>query len=179
MIERQSKLLSRGRQRDERENEGLRKKKRESRKGAGAARRRPASRRRYPSSRLRKPHPVATPARSQHEGANPASLPWRRPPLALGVCGHPRIVILCRRGAASIPHESTASFELPSRTPATLSRVFAQRWFPARQFPARRFSANEFRALVENLPVSLAKFLSRCVDLSRSRISHCREDFFR
>lgn len=58
--------------------------------------------------------------RSQHEGVNPASLPWRRPPLALG--GRSRIVILCRRGAASLSYESIVSFELPSRT-APLSRV--------------------------------------------------------
>lgn len=131
-IKRQRELFSCKRQR---ESEILRKKKT---KGKPQRRRRSAQTPGVPTSLPLEPalktppccHPGEIAAWRGPTHPSPATLPWRRPPLALG--GRPRIVILCRRGAASIPHESTTSFVLPSRTPVTLSRVFAHRGFPAR-----------------------------------------------
>lgn len=69
----------------------------EEREAAVATRKRRASRRLYPSWKPRKTPPRAT---WSHAGANPSILPCRRPPLALA--GQPRIVLLRRRGAASL-----------------------------------------------------------------------------
>lgn len=110
----------------------------ESHKGAGAARRRPASRRLcIPRRGLENPTP-SSPGEIAAWGdrTNPATLPWWRPPLAPG--GRSRIVILCRRGAASIASPPRPSnFLLRRRSFAS----FRHDQFSARDFSTRTISA--------------------------------------
>lgn len=146
--DRQSELLSREGQRERRREKGRQ-------RGKPQRRRRSAQTPGVPTSlHPSKTPPRHRPARSQHEGIAPTPLPCRgdvRPWPRVAVLS--RIVILCRRGAASIASPPRPSNFLLRPTTA-LSRVSRSRTFPARPVFRPRLFARDFR--LEILAESLA-----------------------